>query len=438
MKTTLVGSHSAMFAAGLGLVLGLGGCSSKSPDTGSGSNGESTGGESGFGGGNGGSATSNGGSLASNGGSFTGGGGISVGNGGSVTGGGGTPITGNGGDTTGGGGTPAGNGGTTSGGGGDAGTVTEPDGGGVTLQSCDQRTESSAKPLTQPCGDFTTVEGKNIKLGPYGAVMEQNVGTGFENPDPMDSANCPTFAAIFAEPAAVTSQLLDTGPLDFKLYTVYRPAKWPAGKIPVITWGNGTCAQPEGYGGLLRYVASFGYFVVAANSREVGNGQDMLHGLDYAAAANMDSSSPYFGHLDMTEVGAMGHSQGGAATVTAAADARVKDVIIFNAALNASKPFLAISGDLDITGYTAAQMSTAVMQAPQGAYLFYHNPAGASGDSLRGHLVLMLTPERVIEPTVAFWDMLLKGSATAKNEFVGSSCGLCSDATDYAFGEHGF
>ena len=83
-----------------------------------------------------------------------------------------------------------------------------------------------------------------------------------------------------------------------------------ASPVPVITWGNGTCAQPEGYGSLLRYIASYGYFIVAANSREVGTGGPLTKGLDFAQAANKDPSSPYYGHLDMTKVGVMGHSQG--------------------------------------------------------------------------------------------------------------------------------
>jgi hypothetical protein len=135
-------------------------------------------------------------------------------------------------------------------------------------------------------------------------------------------------------------------------------------------------------------------------------------------------------------VGAFGHSQGGAATVTAASDSRVKDIIIFNAADSGPKPYLAISGDMDITGFSATGMSQAVDASSQpAAYLFYHNPAGASADAIKGHLVLMLTPERVTAPTVAWWDMMFRSSASAKAQFLPSgSCGLCSSSSDYAYG----
>jgi hypothetical protein len=307
---------------------------------------------------------------------------------------------------------------------------------------------------TGPCSSFTTPSGTTIQLGPYGAQMDVNVGKGFENTVPSSdqgtqpSATCQAFAALFMENAALTNELLTTTmngiTVDFSLYSVYRPVVWPSGPVPVLTWGNGTCAQPEGYGALLRYVASYGYFVVAANERQVGTDdttgtgstQPMLRALDYAAAANMDSTSPYYQKLDMTRVGAFGHSQGGGATQTAASDSRVKDIIIFNADDTAPKPYLAISGDMDITGYTAASMATAINGATvPAAYLYYHNPAGASADALKGHLVLMLTPERVTGPTVAWWEMMFRSDASSKAQFLPTgTCGLCTDSTDYAYG----
>jgi predicted dienelactone hydrolase len=174
----------------------------------------------------------------------------------------------------------------------------------------------------------------SVQLGPYGARMDVNVGAGFENTDPMDSPSCPGFVNLFNEDPALSQQLLDVGAqpcnasapntgdsLDFKLYSTYRPANWPEAPVPVIAWGNGTCAQPEGYGALLRYVASYGFFVVAPNSREVGrgSGNELKHAIDFAAAANADPASPYYGHLDLSKVGVMGHSQGsqGAAAATA-------------------------------------------------------------------------------------------------------------------------
>jgi hypothetical protein len=195
--------------------------------------------------------------------------------------------------------------------------------------------------------------------------------------------------------------------------------------------------QPEAFGVLLRYVASFGFFVLAPNTREVGTGTVLTHALDFAAAANQDPSSPYFGRLDLGKVGVMGHSQGAAATITVATDPRIDDVIVFNGNSATAKPFLTVSGDMDVNNQTAQGLATAVNGATKAAYLFYHNPAGTSADTLKGHLLVMLTPERVVVPTKAWWQMLLESDQTARAQFVGSSCGLCNKSSESDFGEHG-
>jgi Chlorophyllase enzyme len=143
-----------------------------------------------------------------------------------------------------------------------------------------------------------------------------------------------TFAAQFGQSEESTNKLLDLKGLDLKLYTVYRPANWRNGeKYPVVTWGNGTCAQPEGYATLLRYVASHGFIVVAANS------------------------------------------QGSQGTMAVTSDARVKSVILFNVGQSASKPFFAISGDRDIAG-ALSTFKSALARATKGAYMWMHMVPG--------------------------------------------------------------
>jgi hypothetical protein len=291
-----------------------------------------------------------------------------------------------------------------------------------------------------PCGTFTTDRGTKLQLGPEGAVMEKNVGKGFEvaiaSGDSDGGVTCQLFAGSFGEDPALTEKLLDTMDLDFALYTVYRPVNLTEGrKYPVLTWGNGTCAQPEGYGGLLRYVASYGYVVIAANSRWVGSNAAMTKALDWAKAANEDSASPYFGHLDLDKVGAMGHSQGSGATVTAARDPRIKSVILFNGGDTASKTFLAISGDKDIGGHTPASMKAAVDAAPKAAFLYYHMIVGMG--ALAGHLTLMMQPERVSPETVAWFDYTLSANAEAGKFFLGADCKLCNRAADVEYGQKG-
>jgi hypothetical protein len=376
---------------------------------------------------------------------------ITTGNGGTTSmGTTGPATTGNGGTTgTAGAGTAGTSVGGTSGGGAAGATSGGGAGGGSTvmLKDCDQKSETAAKPELGACGSMTGVKGVKVTFGPMGAQMDVNVGKGFENTDPNDNATCPGFAALFNEPADETAQLLDVGMqpcnatapntgtcLDFKLYSAYHPAIWPEGKIPVITWANGTCAQPEGYGPLLRYVASYGFFIIAANSREVGTGKEPLHALDYAKAANEDPMSPYYGHLDMDKVGVMGHSQGGMATVNAASDMRIKAAIIWNGGISAVKPFLAVSGDMDVFTTTPQAMDQAVQAASgKAAWLYYHNPIGSASDTIKGHLTLMLSPERVVEPAAKWWEMILNNDPDATTYWKNKK----TVANDYDEGSHG-
>ena len=293
----------------------------------------------------------------------------------------------------------------------------------------------------EACGSIkSVVSGAVVDLGTDGVIMEHNVGVGFENPvaagDSDGGISCQLFAAIFNFEPNVTQQLLDTMDLDFALYTVYRPANLEAGKkYPLITWGNGTCAQPEGYSPLLRYVASQGFIIVAANSRWVSTNNEMIHALDFMFAANEDPESPYYQLIDTDKVGAMGHSQGSMATATASSDPRIKTVILFNGGTAAQKPFLAVSGDMDIGSPTAASYASAIDAATEAAYLFYHMVPVVG--TIDGHLTLMTQPERVIEPTANWFKYQLLGDKAARKWFVGNSCELCGHDAEYEYGEHG-
>ena len=301
------------------------------------------------------------------------------------------------------------------------------------MQNCKTSRELWGSPTQAgPCASAQTVYSVKVEYGPYGVRSKYNVGQAFNTGNgPADFAICPTFIDSFGADPVGSADLKDTHDLDFGLYTVFYPGCMPEGqKFPLITWGNGTCAMPEGYGALLRYVASHGYIVVAANSLQTGAGTQMRKAIDFMFAENKDSKSEFFGKIDEEKVGAMGHSQGGMGTIAAAADPRIKSVIIWNGGTSASKPFLAVSGDRDIGG-TPASMRNAVNAAPRpAAWLFYHQiPAAVNGSTTGqtapGHLTLMMESERVQGVAVKWWDMMLKGDAEAKKMFVGKDCGIC-------------
>jgi hypothetical protein len=282
-----------------------------------------------------------------------------------------------------------------------------------------------------PGGDYGAPE---IELGPYGASLDFNVGKAFAYP--IANGDADKDATCSALSNGQTGKVQQ--PVDYTLYSVYRPGQFKEGeKLPMIVWGDGTCAWPEAYGPLLRYVASYGFVLVAPNSRWVGDGSQMKKGLDFLFAANDDKDSPYYQKLDTSKVGAMGHSQGGSGTIAVASDARVKAVIIWNGGTSASKPYLAVSGDGDILNTSPTAMNQAIHAAtvPQAAFLYYHMVLQKS--DVPGHLTLVTQPQRVVEPALAWWQYMLNGDAEAKAFFVGTGCKLCNRMAEFEFGQKG-
>ncbi len=308
------------------------------------------------------------------------------------------------------------------------------------LTDCQQGGASWGTPQQSgPCISGVTTYGVKQMFGPYGVRSDYNVGKGFETAGTDDSAYCNSvFIPSFGADPKGSADLMDTHDLDFSLYTVFYPGVMPEGeKFPLITWGNGTCAMPEGYGPLLRSIASYGYIIIAANDREVSDGTSMSKGIDFMLSENDKSDSKFYQKIDTDHIGAMGHSQGGGATIMVASnDSRVSAVIIWNAGAPASKPFLAVSGDMDLgAGTDPSSLKNSVTAAQQpGAWIWYHQvPQAVNGSTTGplapGHLTLMMESERVIEPALAWWDMMLKGKADAKSMFVGDNCTLCDTST---------
>ncbi|HTV24853.1 MAG TPA: hypothetical protein VMG12_39440 [Polyangiaceae bacterium] len=293
----------------------------------------------------------------------------------------------------------------------------------------------------EACGVFVTASGTEIPLGPYGSSVDVNVGAGFENAIALGDADggfsCALFSAGFGEDPEGTDALLDTEGLRFDLYSVFRPVNVTPGETyPILTWGNGTCAQPAGYAALLHYLASYGFFVVAANGRWVGSGAALTHGIDFLVAANADPDSPYFGLIDTTRVGVMGHSQGGSGARAASSDARVQSAILFNGGTAADTPFFALSGDYDVGGGTDPRsFMSSVARAPQAAGLWFRQVPQTGSSS--GHLTLMVQPERVIEPARRWFDYTLRDDAEARAWFVGDDCRLCNGADEFEFSARG-
>jgi hypothetical protein len=102
-------------------------------------------------------------------------------------------------------------------------------------------------------------------------------------------------------------------------FDLYYPTGLGAGgfKHPILTWANGTNAGPSQYAYLLTHMASWGFVIIATEDLNTGVGQTVLDGANFLIAANSDSTSIFYQKLDVSQVGAFGHSQGATGAINA-------------------------------------------------------------------------------------------------------------------------
>ena len=81
-------------------------------------------------------------------------------------------------------------------------------------------------------------------------------------------------------------------------------------KHGVILWGPGGGSNPNDYEGIIRRLASHGFVVVATSESPDGTNRG-IPALNWLEKKNPTQGDPLYGKLDMTKVGASGHSMGG-------------------------------------------------------------------------------------------------------------------------------
>jgi pimeloyl-ACP methyl ester carboxylesterase len=146
------------------------------------------------------------------------------------------------------------------------------------------------------------------------------------------TSTCPIEAQFAAAGpyATTTGSLTDAGG---RTYTLFYPSNYAALGFasPIITWGNGSSATPSNYTALLTRFASYGFTVIASTSQNTGSGIEIDAGANDLVAANGTSGSPFYQHLDVTKVAAVGHSQGaGGATRAATNDPLITTLLTFS------------------------------------------------------------------------------------------------------------
>jgi hypothetical protein len=159
-------------------------------------------------------------------------------------------------------------------------------------------------------------------------------------------------------------------------HVLYYPANLDAaGKLPIISWGNGGCIHAGNrFRVFLTEIASHGFLVISAGtmghvSLEVGpqenpevrkpwetpapatgqplpndpsaawrsvrsNADHLIKAIDWAIAENGRQDSKFHGKLDVSKIAVAGQSCGGGLAAQAAADPRVTAVGMFNSAVS--------------------------------------------------------------------------------------------------------
>jgi hypothetical protein len=259
---------------------------------------------------------------------------------------------------------------------------------------------------------------------------------------------------------------------DFTEHTVYRPADLRrAGKLPIIAFANGACRNTSTeYAGFLSELASHGYLVVAVgrddqpfdlgpNSpktspdgrlMQVIDEKVLLQAVDWAIARNADRASPYYRRLLVNRIAYMGHSCGGMQALTASADPRTTTTVVLNSGYYRTPParppgplpayrrwselraptIIFTGGPKDVA-YRIAKDSYEDGAAAGLPMFIASLPTVAHGGAY-------VAPDPEWSRVVLAWlDWRLKGNRKARAQFVGNSCGLCSNPAWQDVASHG-
>jgi hypothetical protein len=250
------------------------------------------------------------------------------------------------------------------------------------------------------------------KPGPFEVATDKNVGPENGVPDKIWNNQLPHF-------------------------NVYYPKDLSQGYChPVVTWGNGTGDQPEPvepncmpgqcgyYKTIITQIASHGFVVVASLSSQTLQGDPLpqIAGVNWMIQQNSDPTSKFYHKLDISKIGATGHSQGGAATSVTATDPRiVASVPICGARAGTMHgPALLICGGADTT--VPCSKVQPAFDGIAGVPVMMSEMAGMTHGSWIGSI-----QDPVMVGTVGWMRVHLMNDTANRTMFYGPSCKVCSD-----------
>lgn len=113
---------------------------------------------------------------------------------------------------------------------------------------------------------------------------------------------------------------------DFRKYEVYYPTDLASGnaRYPVVIFSNGTGVLGSKYPAVQKHLASWGFIVMATEEENSWSGLSSelclwtIILLNETETIDGWADNPFYGHVDLENVGVTGHSQGGVGVISAA------------------------------------------------------------------------------------------------------------------------
>lgn len=188
-------------------------------------------------------------------------------------------------------------------------------------------------------------------------------------------------------------------------------------KYPVVVWGNGTGATSSIYYELLSKISAGGYIVVANNDRFCGSGASESASVDFIIAENQKASSIFYKKVDVDNIGAGGHSQGGKSAVNAALRNSNIDCV-FNVA---GIPTQSEASKLNVPTFFTAGTNDLIVPSiiwVKPAYNKCKAPAVYASLKNGFHLTCCDSPAVYAEYALDWFDAFLKHDNSAKSVFL--------------------
>jgi hypothetical protein len=252
-------------------------------------------------------------------------------------------------------------------------------------------------------------------------------------------------------------------------HTIYRPKDLGAvkGKMPLLSWGNGACANNGlAHKNYLLEIASHGFLAIAIGPpvvpppaasaaaptpipRPPGAGPatksiQLIDAINWAIAENSRKGSPYFEKLDTGKIAVMGMSCGGIQVYAVSADPRIRMLGIWNSGIlknpirtngNAPAmedvrkdqleklhtPIFYVMGDKTDIAFENGLDDFNRLTSKVPSIHMYRDGVGHGGTYGQ------LNGGEFAKVAVALLEWQLKGNKKSAQMFLGSKCGFCED-----------